>query len=197
MMCSPFAVTNLLISVRLPASDARRSDRRALRAEAAVDALDRANREARRRAAAACCTVAELGRQRPGGDVADGAAPVAHGVVMRLGVRVEPAASPRLPGSRTCREAGRARARRACCRRWRSSSTGKSRAEALEEVLRRGVRLVAGEERTIAMRCGVIFSPARLRSRSMARRARLARRASRSARTQANENHSKVQAPYE
>ena len=40
------------------------------------------------------------------------------------------------------------------------------RAEPLEELLRRRVRLVVGEElATIAMRCGVSLSPARLRSR--------------------------------
>ena len=71
---------------------------------------------------------------------------VAHGVVVRVGVRVEPRRVAALAGQ--AHRAGEARARERVERvvHRREAHRREARAESLEQVLRRGVRRVAGEE---------------------------------------------------
>ena len=114
-------------------------------AEAAVNALDRADVEARRRATE-LLHAAGRGREGAGADVEHGAAPVADGVVVRLGVGVEPRRVAAL--ARQADDAGEPGPRERVERvvDGREAHRRERRAEPLEEVLRRRVRLVLREE---------------------------------------------------
>jgi hypothetical protein len=80
------------------------------------------------------------------------------------------AASPRLPDRRTMPASPARASVSSVLYTVAKLIEGKLGTEPLEQILRGGVRLVAREERTIAMRCGVSLQPRALRrSRSMAR----------------------------
>ena len=136
------------------------SVRTAAAAKAAVGSFFDANREA----GALCDASIVAPRRNVGGQIGDRAASVADGVVMRRRVRIE--AHGRPEAERSGRARG-ARARRACCRRSRSSSSGTSRRSRSKSSCAVGCVRSSASSPTIAIRCGVSFSPARLSSASI------------------------------